>query len=37
MANLIDGHPWDYVVGSALGGDDAVDVHGEPDWEAWDI
>ena len=38
MANLLDGRPWDYVVGSVhFMGDDAVDVHGEPDWEAWDI
>ena len=38
VANLLDGRPWDYVVGSVhFMGDEAVDVHGEPDWEAWDI
>ena len=38
VANFLDGRPWDYVVGSVhFMGDDAVDVHGEPDWEAWDI
>jgi histidinol-phosphatase (PHP family) len=38
VANLLDGRPWDYVVGSVhFMGDDAVDVHGEPDWEAFDI
>ena len=38
MANLLDGRPWDYVVGSVhFMGDDALDVHGEPDWEAFDI
>lgn len=38
VANLLDGRPWDYVVGSVhFVGDDAVDLHGEPDWEAWDI
>ena len=38
VANLLDGRPWDYVVGSVhFMGEDAVDVHGEPDWETWDI
>ena len=38
VANLLDGRPWDYVVGSVhFMGDDALDVHGEPDWEAFDI
>ena len=38
VANMLDGRPWDYVVGSVhFMGDDAVDVHGEPDWAAWDI
>ena len=38
VANFLDGRPWDYVVGSVhFLRDDAVDVHGEPDWEAWDI
>jgi histidinol-phosphatase (PHP family) len=36
--NLLDGRDWDYVVGSVhFLRDDAVDVHGEPDWAAWDI
>ena len=38
VANTLDGRPWDYVVGSVhFMGADAVDVHGEPDWAAWDI
>jgi histidinol-phosphatase (PHP family) len=38
VANMLDGRPWDYVVGSVhFMGEDAVDVHGEPDWESWDI
>jgi histidinol-phosphatase (PHP family) len=38
LANFLDGRPWDYVVGSVhFLRDDAVDVHGEPDWEPWDI
>ena len=38
IANTLDGRPWDYVVGSVhFMGEDAVDVHGEPDWAAWDI
>lgn len=38
VANLLDGRPWDYVVGSVhFLSDEAVDVHGEPDWEEWDI
>jgi histidinol-phosphatase (PHP family) len=38
VENLLDGRPWDYVVGSVhFMGDDALDFHGEPDWQAWDI
>jgi histidinol-phosphatase (PHP family) len=38
VQNLLDERDWDYVVGSLhFLRDDAVDLHGEPDWEAWDI
>jgi histidinol-phosphatase (PHP family) len=38
LQNLLDGRDWDYVVGSVhFLRDDAVDLHGAPDWEAWDI
>ena len=38
VENLLDGRPWDYVVGSVhFMGDDVLDLHGEPDWEAFDI
>jgi len=38
IASFLDGRPWDYVVGSLhFLRDDAVDVHGHPDWDAWDI
>ena len=38
LANLLDGRPWDYVVGSLhFLRDEAVDVHGAEGWEAWDI
>jgi histidinol-phosphatase (PHP family) len=38
VANLLDGRPWDYVVGSIhFLADAAVDLHGEPDWEEWDV
>ena len=38
VANFLDGRDWDYVVGSVhFLRDDAVDVHGEPDWEPWDV
>lgn len=38
MANLLDARDWDYVVGSVhFLRDDAVDLHGEPDWAAWDV
>jgi histidinol-phosphatase (PHP family) len=38
LQNLIEAREWDYVVGSIhFLRDDAVDLHGEPDWEAWDI
>jgi histidinol-phosphatase (PHP family) len=37
-ANFLEGRDWDYVVGSVhFLQDHAVDVHGEPDWEPWDI
>ena len=33
MANLLDGRPWDYVIGSVhFVGDEAVD---HPDWDVW--
>jgi histidinol-phosphatase (PHP family) len=38
MSNLLDGRDWDYVVGSVhFLRDDAVDLHDEPDWRAWDV
>jgi histidinol-phosphatase (PHP family) len=38
LANFLDGRDWDYVVGSVhFLRDDAIDVHGEPDWEPWDV
>jgi histidinol-phosphatase (PHP family) len=38
LANFLDGRDWDYVVGSIhFLRDDALDLHGEPDWEPWDI
>jgi histidinol-phosphatase (PHP family) len=38
VANLLYGRPWDYVVGSIhFLADAAVDLHGEPDWEQWDV
>ena len=38
LANLLDGRPWDYVVGSLhFLSDEAVDLHGYPDWGSWDI
>jgi histidinol-phosphatase (PHP family) len=38
LPNLLEAREWDYVVGSVhFLRDEAVDVHGEPDWEAWDI
>ena len=38
LANLLDGRPWDYVVGSLhFLRDEAVDLHAYPDWESWDI
>ena len=37
-ANFLEARDWDYVVGSVhFLKDNAVDVHGEPDWELWDI
>jgi histidinol-phosphatase (PHP family) len=38
LANLLDAREWDYVVGSIhFLNDDAVDLHDEPDWAAWDV
>ena len=38
VQNMLEGREWDYVVGSVhFLADEAVDVHGEPDWESWDI
>jgi histidinol-phosphatase (PHP family) len=38
VANLLEGRPWDYIVGSIhFLSDEAVDLHGEPDWEEWDV
>jgi histidinol-phosphatase (PHP family) len=38
VQNLLDGRQWDYVVGSLhFLRDDALDLHGESDWAAWDI
>ena len=38
LASFLDGRDWDYVVGSIhFLHDQALDLHGEPDWEAWDI
>jgi histidinol-phosphatase (PHP family) len=38
VANFLDGRDWDYVVGSVhFLRDAAIDVHGEPDWEPWDV
>jgi len=38
VANLLDERDWDYVLGSLhFLRDDLVDVHGESDWEPWDI
>jgi histidinol-phosphatase (PHP family) len=38
VANFLDGRDWDYVVGSVhFLRDDAIDLHGEPDWEPWDV
>ena len=38
VANFLEGREWDYVVGSVhFLRDDAVDVHGEPGWEPWDV
>ena len=38
IATLLDGRPWDYVVGSIhFLAEEAVDLHGEPDWEGWDV
>jgi histidinol-phosphatase (PHP family) len=38
VQNLLEQRDWDYVVGSLhFLHDDAVDLHGAPEWEAWDI
>jgi histidinol-phosphatase (PHP family) len=38
VQNLLEGRDWDYVVGSLhFLRDDALDLHGERDWAAWDI
>jgi histidinol-phosphatase (PHP family) len=38
VQNLLDGRDWDYVVGSIhFLRDKAVDLHGDPDWAAWDV
>jgi histidinol-phosphatase (PHP family) len=38
LQNLLEARDWDYVVGSLhFLRDDALDLHGAPDWEAWDI
>jgi histidinol-phosphatase (PHP family) len=38
VGSFLDGRPWDYVVGSVhFLRDEALDLHGEPDWEAWDV
>jgi histidinol-phosphatase (PHP family) len=38
LQNLLEARDWDYVVGSIhFLRDHALDLHGEPDWDAWDI
>jgi histidinol-phosphatase (PHP family) len=38
LADLLDARDWDYVIGSIhFLRDDAVDLHDEPDWAAFDI
>ena len=38
LANLLDGRDWDYVIGSVhFLRDEAVDFHGYPEWEPWNI
>jgi histidinol-phosphatase (PHP family) len=38
LANFLDGRDWDYVVGSLhFLRDNAVDLHGYPEWEPWNI
>jgi histidinol-phosphatase (PHP family) len=38
VANLLEGRAWDYVVGSIhFLSEHALDLHGEPDWENWNI
>jgi len=38
LANFLEGREWDYVVGSVhFLRDEAVDFHGYPEWEPWNI
>lgn len=38
LGSLLDGRPWDYVVGSIhFLSENALDLHGEPDWESFDV
>jgi histidinol-phosphatase (PHP family) len=38
LQNLLEAREWDYVVGSIhFLRDHAVDLHGESDWEPWDV
>jgi histidinol-phosphatase (PHP family) len=38
LANFLEGRDWDYVVGSVhFLRDNAIDFHGEPGWESWDV
>jgi histidinol-phosphatase (PHP family) len=38
LATMLDARPWDYVLGSLhFLADQALDLHGEPDWDSWDI
>ena len=38
LATMLDGRPWDYVLGSLhFLSDQALDLHGDPDWRSFDI
>ncbi|MEA2330984.1 MAG: histidinol-phosphatase family [Thermoleophilaceae bacterium] len=38
LQNMLEGRDWDYVVGSVhFLRDNALDLHGEPDWKAFDV
>jgi histidinol-phosphatase (PHP family) len=38
LGNFLEGRDWDYVVGSVhFLRDNAIDFHGEPGWESWDV